>query len=129
MPHITLDYSANLERLADLQGLCETLRATAAGLDIFPADGVRVRAFRADFCAIADGHPGNIYLDISVRLREGRNLAARKAATEALFAAARDFLASVIAVHPIMLSLEMREIDAALAPKLNTIRDRIKGGA
>ena len=129
MPHITIDYSANLEPALDIAGLCEAMRAAAAALDIFPTDGVRVRAFRADHFAIADGDPGNAMIDISVRLREGRTLAARQRATESLFEAAQTYLEPVIASTPIMVSLEMREIGAALSPKLNTIRDRKAGTA
>ena len=126
MPHLSIDYSANLEPVADIAGLCEALRATAAGLDVFPESGVRVRAFRADHYAIADGDPENGFIDISVRLREGRAQDVKEAATAALFAAAKAHLTQVIATQPILLSLEMREIDATLAPKLNTISDRIE---
>ena len=126
MPHVIIEYSANLEPQVDIAGLCEALRASAAAQEIFPEDGVRVRALRAEHYAIADADPDNAFIDISVRLRGGRPLAARKAATAAIFDAARTFLAEVIATTPIMLSLEMRDIDPELSPKLNTIRDRIK---
>ena len=123
MPHIMIDYSANLEPDADIAGLCEVLRRTAAALEAFPEAGVRVRAFAADHYAIADGHPENGYIDISVRLREGREPAVKEAAVAALFEAARAHLAGVIATRPVMLSMEMRDIDARLAPKLNTVRE------
>ena len=123
MPHIMIDYSANLEPKADIAGLCEVLRRTAAALEAFPEAGVRVRAFAADHYAIADGHPENGYIDISVRLREGREPAVKEAAVAALFEAARAHLAGVIATRPVMLSMEMRDIDARLAPKLNTVRE------
>ncbi len=126
MPHVAIDYSPNLEAEADIAGLCEVLRARAAALDIFPEAGVRVRAFAATHCAIADGDAENGYVDISVRLREGRAQAAKEAATAALFEAAKAHLAGLIARRPVMLSLEMRDIDAALSPKLNTVRDRIE---
>ncbi|MCP3972599.1 MAG: 5-carboxymethyl-2-hydroxymuconate Delta-isomerase [Rhodobacteraceae bacterium] len=125
MPHLTIDYSANLETAADIAGLCDHLRRTAARLEIFPETGVRVRAFRADHVSIADGDPEHGYIDISVRLREGRPQAAKQAAAAALFEAARDYLADMLATRPVMLSLEMRDVDAKLAPKMNTVRDWI----
>lgn len=124
MPHIEIDYSANLED-TDIARLCDLLRRTAAAQPIFPADGVRVRAHRADHWSIADGAPEHGYLDISVRLREGRAQDAKQAATQALFDAARAHMADALATRPIMLSLEMRDIDAQLAPKVNTVRDWI----
>jgi len=129
MPHIIIDYSANLEGPADIGGLCEVMRCAAAALDAFPMTGVRVRAIRADHYAIADGDPEYGYIDISVRLRQGRAQAVKEAATAVLFAAARNHLAEVIAARPMLLSLEMRDIDARLSPKLNTVRKRIESGA
>ena len=126
MPHIVLDYSANLESDADIPGLCAALRGAAAACPAFPTAGIRVRAIRADHCAVADGNPENGYIDISVRLRGGRDLETRKRAAADLFDAARAHLAPVIAARRIALSLEMRDIDPALSPKLNTIRDHVR---
>ena len=126
MPHLIVDYSANLESAVDMAGLCEALRVAATGLDVFPAAGVRVRAIAADHFAIADGNPAHGYIDISVRLRAGREMAAKKAATETLFAVAKDFVAPVMAKQPIALFFEMRDIDPELSPKTGTIRDHLK---
>lgn len=125
MPHISIEYSANLEKLADVGGLCEALRAAAAAHPVFPMAGVRVRAYAARHYAIADGNPEHAFVDIHVRLREGRAQADKKDATEALFSAAKAFLAPVMAHHSLALSLEMRDIDASLAPKTGTIREHL----
>ena len=128
MPHIMIDYSANMEDAVDMAALCELLRKTGIETGVFPMAGIRVRAFRADHVAIADGDPRHGYIDISIRLRGGRTFEAKKAATEALFAAAKTFLEPVIAARPMALSMEMRDIDPELSPKLNTIRDHLKEG-
>lgn len=125
MPHITLDYSANLEPLLDIADLCVSLRRVAIKTGTFPLAGVRVRAFAATHVSIADGDPKHGYIDISVRLRAGRDLATRQAATETIFAAAQNFLASAMQQHSIALSLEMRDIDPALSPKCSTIRNHL----
>ena len=127
MPHLTVDYSPNLEGVIDIAALCEHLRAVATGIEAFPAAGVRVRAHAATHVAIADGNPDHGYIDIAVRLRGGRDLETRKAATHTLFEAARDFIAPVMAQRPIALSFEMRDIDPELSPKTGTIRDHLKG--
>lgn len=126
MPHLIIDYSANLEEAIDMAGLCECLRIVATGLDAFPAAGVRVRAHAAQHYAIADGNPAHGYIDVSVRLRAGRELAVKQAATQALFAAAEAFIAPVMAIRPIALSFEMRDIDPDLSPKTGTIRDHLE---
>lgn len=125
MPHIRVEYSANLEAHADIAALCEALRVAGLETGIFPLAGIRVRAARCDAYAIADGDLANIFVDISIRLRGGRPQEAKEAATAHVFAAARAFLTPVIESQPIMLSLEMRDIDPALSPKLNTVRDHL----
>ncbi len=126
MPHLIVDYSANLEETTDIAGLCEALRARAVSLEAFPEAGVRVRAFKANHVAIADGDPAHGYIDISVRIREGRSQEVKEQVAAALFDAAKAHLADVIALHPVMVSLEVREIDARLAPKINTVRNWIE---
>ncbi|WP_372886523.1 5-carboxymethyl-2-hydroxymuconate isomerase [Shimia sp.] len=125
MPHVTIEYSANLEPDLDPGAFCEALRAVAAGIDAFPLAGIRVRALRAAHYAIADGDPKHGFIDISVRLREGRPQAVKEAATAEIFAAARQFLAPLLARRSLALSLEMRDIDAALSPKTGSIRDHL----
>ena len=125
MPHLVIEYSANMESRTDIAGLCDTLRLAAIGTGILPLAGVRVRAFRADHVSIADGDPAHGFVDISVRLRGGRDLADRKAATQSLFEAARDFLQPALDQYPVALSFEMRDIDPDLSPKIGTIRDHL----
>lgn len=126
MPHITLDYSANMAERADIAALCDHLRRAAAATGVFPAAGIRVRAFAASHVSIADGNPRHGYVDISVRLRAGRDLDTRKRAAQAVFDAARAFLEPAMRSHPVALSLEMRDIDPKLSPKCGTIRDHMQ---
>ncbi len=126
MPHFSIEYSANLEDHVEIAAFCEHLRKAGIETGIFPLAGIRVRAVRCDHFAIADGSLGHGFIDISVRLRGGRPLDARKAATAHVFAAAEEFLADVIATRSIALSLEMRDIDPELSPKLSTIRKYVK---
>ena len=128
MPQIQIDYSGNLEDRLDIAALCRVLRDAAVETGVFPLAGVRVRAIRCDHWVIADGDPKHAYLDISVRLREGRPFEDRKAATAHIFAAAERHCADLMANSSFMLSLEMRNIDAELAPKASSIRKYLPGG-
>ena len=126
MPHIHIDYSANLEQIIDFSHFVENLRKEALQIDAFPMAGIRVRAIRVDHYAIADGNPAHGYIDISVRLREGRSFKVKKAAIEQLFDHAKAYLEPMMTEHPIALSAEIRDIDAQLSPKFGTIRDHLK---
>ncbi len=129
MPHIQIDYSANLESRLDVAGLCLVLRDAAVATGILPLAGVRVRAVKADHVVIADGNPDHAFLDISVRLRKGRTAEAKTKATESMFAAAEAYCAAAMSASSLMLSMEMREIDPALSPKASSIRKYLPGGA
>lgn len=129
MPHFHIDYSGNLEDVVDIGAFCEAIRKEAASIDTFPMPGIRVRATRVDHYAIADGDPKHGFVDISVRLREGRKDDAKRNAITKIFEAARGFLAPAMKSRSIALSAEMRDIDAALSPKFGTIRDHLEDTA
>ncbi len=122
MPHIQIDYSANLEPRLDLAGLCRALRDAAVETGVLPLAGIRVRATACTHAVIADGNPDHAFLDISLRLRGGRTPEAKAKATAHIFATAESFCADVLATSSFMLSFEMRDIDPDLSPKTSSIR-------
>lgn len=126
MPHIAIDYSANMEDRIDMAAFCNTLRLAAIDCGAFVTAGIRVRAFRADHASIADGNPDHGYIDISIRLRGGRDPALKQRATQQIFDTAHQTLRPALAKYSIALSLEMRDIDPDLAPKTGTIRAHLK---
>lgn len=126
MPHFQIDYSANLETVVDMAALCEAIRATAGEIDTFPMAGIRVRATRVDHVAIADGDAKHGFIDLSVRLREGRATEVKQDAIARIFATLKGFVAPAMATQSIALSAEMRDIDASLSPKFGNIRDHLE---
>lgn len=125
MPHFSIEYSGNLEPDLDVSALCETLRQAAVETELFPLAGIRVRAYRADHYAIADGNPDHSFIDVNIRLRAGRPQARREQALQLIFERLKTALAPLIDSKPIALSLEMRDIDPALSLKLNRIRETL----
>lgn len=126
MAHFHIDYSANLEAVVNMGALCEVIRATAAEIETFPTPGIRVRATRVDYVAMADGDPRHGFIDLSVRLRAGRSDDVKNDAIDRIFAALRDFMAPAMEDHSIALSAEMRDIDADLSPKFGNVRDHME---
>ena len=127
MPHFHIDYSANLEERMDIAAFCVAIRDAAAQTGVFPLAGIRVRALKADHVVMADGNPDHAYLDLSIRLRAGRDPQAKADATAHIFAQAEKFCADVLANSSFMLSLEMRDIDPDLSPKVSSIRRYLSG--
>lgn len=127
MPHLTVEYSANLESRADLDALCVTLLETILETGLFETGAVRVRALKADHYAIADRLPENGFIDLNFRIGKGRSTEEKKRTGEALFAAASAALAPLFETPHFALSLEIREIDAELSWKKNAIHPRLRG--
>ncbi|QIE54839.1 5-carboxymethyl-2-hydroxymuconate Delta-isomerase [Pikeienuella piscinae] len=126
MPHLSFQYSAGLEARADPGALAATLRDAMLATGLFPLGGIRVRGFRADVAVIADGGAHD-FVDMELRIGAGRDEAAKAAAAETIYAAAENWLRPRIGDGGFALSLELREIDAALSIKrFNTIRDYLE---
>ena len=123
MPYLTVEHSQNV---ADaVEGLCDALRRAAIETGIFPVAGVRVRAYPARDYAMADGDPKHGFVDVTVRMREGRDEATRVRAAEAIMAAAEAHLAPAMETRSIGLSVEVREMADAAALKGGNVREHL----
>ena len=123
MPHLTIEYSANLEHQLDLPQLIETLHDVTAGIEAFPLAGLRTRAERRAHYRIADGHPDNSFIHLQLKIGAGRELAVKEAAGETIFAAFTQYLAPISAQRPLAISFEIVEFDPVLNYKTGNIRD------
>ena len=126
MPHFQIEYSANIEDEVDISALCDNIRTSAAKVQAFPIAGIRVRAVRVEHFAIADGNPKHGFIDLSIRLREGRPDNVKLDALNMIFSALKNFTANAMKTRSIALSAEMRDIDNVLSAKFGNIRDHMK---
>ncbi|MFM0644036.1 5-carboxymethyl-2-hydroxymuconate Delta-isomerase [Paraburkholderia bryophila] len=131
MPHLTLEYSANLANADSIGQLCNAL---AQCLDaqreneqrVYPLGGIRVRALRCEQYCIADGRPDAAFLHANLKIGAGRSEAARKATGEALFALIKQHFATEFEQHGLALSLEINEFSEAGTWKHNNLHARLK---
>ena len=126
MPHFTIEYSANLDGRVDMGLVVELVRKAAVETGIFPLGGIRVRAVRCEHYAIADGQKNFSFLDMVLRLGEGRDLAARKKAGEHIFQALSAYLDPVFADSKFALSFDMQINDKETSWKRNNIHEALK---
>jgi 5-carboxymethyl-2-hydroxymuconate isomerase len=129
MPHFTIEYSANLDARLDMDKVVETVRKAAVETGIFPLGGIRVRTVRCEHYAIADGRPDLGFLDMVLRLGEGRDLATRKRAGEHIFKALSAHLDPVFKNSKFALSFDMQINDKETSWKRNNIHDALKAEA
>lgn len=125
MPHLRIEYSANLVEHLDIQAVCDALHQAMVDSGVFPLGGIRVRAFVAEFYSIADRHLDNAFIDLLLRIGEGRSLVDKQRAGDLVLAAAKHQLAHLLSLPHMALSLEIREISADLSWKSNSIHARL----
>ena len=122
MPHLIVEYSANLETVIDIQALVHTVQEAAHETGIFPKAGTRTRAERRDIFEIADGHPDNGFVHLIVRIGSGRTVEVRKQAGDLIFARLTAALDEIYTSHPLAISFEMVEIHPDTTWKQNNIQ-------
>ena len=91
MPHLNIEYSANLDQALDIQALVDRIHETALETGIFPLGGVRTRAEPRNHYRIANGNPDAGYIHMIVRIGSGRDAETRRAAGNKIFEALCDF--------------------------------------
>lgn len=128
MPHFSIEYSPNVEGDLDMGTLCSLIAQTALDTGVFPASGIRVRAFRADHHVTADAHSENAFVHITCSMGHGRDQATRSKAGEKIYAAVADMCQALLVKPHFLLSMEIREIDPVTTWKRNSIRPRMEEG-
>ena len=88
MPHIVVEYSANLRDRIGLSALLESLHTTALATGVFPLGGTRTRAAERTHYRIADGHPDNGFVHVSMMIGAGRDVDTRRRAAQQVKAVA-----------------------------------------
>jgi 5-carboxymethyl-2-hydroxymuconate isomerase len=122
MAHLSFEYSANLEPALDMQSLCDAMRDAMCDSGVFPLGGIRVRGTRVDVCSIASGEGNLAFIDMVLRMGQGRDEAVRVQVTDEIYTAAESWLRGKLGEMPFALSLEVMEIDASFAEKrFNTL--------
>ncbi len=123
MPHVVVEYSANLEAdIAPMRHLRIVHEAVLAQA-IIEAPGVRTRAARREHFLIADGDPSHAFVAVTARIGPGRTQEARKAASEAIMAALFRALEPIYPSRGLILSVEVTELDGAGMTRRNSLRE------
>lgn len=117
MPHLVILYTPNLDTATDMTALCQSLADTMraqrdeSGKAVFPTGGVRVLAYPAAHCAVADADPARDYgfVYLNLRMARGRSAAVHQSVGRALEACAKAHFASLLATRYIGVTLQIDE--------------------
>ena len=126
MPHLIIEHSANIEKELDLPRLVSCLHTTTSEIKDFPMAGLRTRIAKRDIFCIADGHPDNSFVHVTLRIRHGRSMDTKKKAAESIFESLTTYLDTLLKKKPLAISFEIQEIDPELSFRKGNIRDHLK---
>lgn len=126
MPHLTVEYSRNIEDDVAPREMLLRLHEAMIATKVFPIGGIRVRAAPRDLYIVADGDADNAFVAVTLRIGRGRDEATRKRVSETLMAALAGVTESSFAKRGLSLSVEIQEIDEAGASRRNNLHERLK---
>jgi len=130
MPHIWIEYSANLRPDLNLPSLMKKVQDTAIGDgSVFPLAGARTRGVCIDDYLVVDGHPDNAFVHVTLKIGHGRDDATKKALGDRTFDALREHLAPIMEQRPLGITMQIEEAPQVLSYKLNNYRDYLKARA
>ena len=132
MPHLTIEYSANLHNFGGFSKLCGELARVlvdqrAEGKPVYPIGGVRVRAIAAEYWCIGDGSIGDAaFVHGRLQVGAGRNAEVLKATGDALFEALKAHFVREYGSQGLALSLEIAEFSESGTWKQNNLHGRYR---
>lgn len=125
MPHIIIEYSANLAQLTDIDSLVAKVHQAALDDGLPALDALRTRAAPREHYRIADGHSDYGFVAVTVRIGPGR---ARREIERFLTRLTDTIDAAVTPLlpdHPVAISAEVQLIDPALRMNRNHVRTHL----
>lgn len=133
MPHLTVEYSANLGEQARMPALMREL-ATALldqraedGKPVYPKGGVRVRALPcADYCVGDGSMPDAAFVHATLRVGRGRSADTLKATGDAILATLTQHFAELYAQRGLALSAAVEEFGPLGTWKQNNLHERLR---
>lgn len=129
MPHIIVEYSANIEDEIGLDRLFERVSDVAVDTGVFELKGIRVRGERRDHYRISDADPLNGFVHTVLRVGHGRAEDQLHAAGERIYAVICDHLQGLFDSRPLNISMEIQEIHPTLTFKKNNIAQHMAARA
>jgi len=124
MPHILIDYTANLEAAVTQGRLVDAVHQAALDCGVFPVWGVRTLARRVDQYRVGNGDAGNGFVHISVRIAPGRNVELRHRVTHELFAAVQRVMGPLFERQRLGCQIDLSEFEAATTTYCNNLSNQ-----
>jgi 5-carboxymethyl-2-hydroxymuconate isomerase len=110
MPHLVLEYSANVPDPPDLERVLERLHRAMTTAGPFDPANVKSRAVRRDCFRVAEGAPERSFVHLSAAVLAGREAETLRATASALLAVLQESFSRAHAEGRCDITVEIREM-------------------
>lgn len=124
MPHIVIDYSANLDEVIASIRLVEVIHQAAIDTRAFPTWGIRTYARATEQFRVA-GDDAAGFIQISIRIAPGRDLPTKQRIARELFDAITKPLEPIFRERRLGCQLEIQEYDPDVTLKRNNFAHNV----
>jgi 5-carboxymethyl-2-hydroxymuconate isomerase len=113
MPHLTLEYTDNLE--FDVQSVLERLHNEVVATGAINLKGIKSRAIRHTEYRIADGNPEYAFVHVGLLIREGRPIEIQKEATRRVMIVLKETFGHLFDIRKLSLTVDLKEMREGIA--------------
>jgi 5-carboxymethyl-2-hydroxymuconate isomerase len=113
MPHLTLEYSDNME--VDVQPLLARLHEEVVATGAINLKGIKSRAIKHTQYRIADGDPDYAFVHVALLIREGRPIEIQKEATQRVMKVLKETFGHLFERRKLSLTVDLKEMRDGIA--------------
>jgi 5-carboxymethyl-2-hydroxymuconate isomerase len=121
MPHLTLEYSSNLE--FEIQPLLARLHAELVATGAVNLKGLKSRAIRHSEYRIADGNPDYAFVHVNLLIREGRPPEVQREFAQRVLAVLQETFGDRFETGHLALSVDVEEMREGIWASFHNIPD------
>jgi 5-carboxymethyl-2-hydroxymuconate isomerase len=126
MPHLTLEYSDNIE--VDVQPLLARLHEEVVATGAINLKGIKSRAIKHTQYRVADGDPDYAFVHVGLLIREGRPLEVQKETTQRVMKILKETFGHLFEKQKLSLTVDLKEMRDGIALTDHNIPDKTKPG-
>jgi len=113
MPHLTLEYSDNIE--VDVQPLLARLHEEVVATGAINLKGIKSRAIKHTQYRLADGDPDYAFVHVGLLIREGRPIEVQKEATQRVMKVLKESFGHLFEKRKLSLTVDLKEMRDGIA--------------
>ena len=126
MPHLTLEYSDNIE--VDVQPLLARLHEEVVATGAINLKGIKSRAIKHRQYRVADGDPDYAFVHVGLLIREGRPIEVQKEATQRVMNVLKETFGHLFEKRKLSLTVDLKEMRDGIALTDHNLPDKTKPG-